>query len=151
DVTSFAKVLTGWSFNPASVPEHGGEFVFVPRMHEPGPQTVMGKKYSQGGIEQGRAGLTDLAHHPATAQHVAFRLARQFIADEPPAELVDKLSDTFNLTDGNLKEMARVLVTSPAAWEAPRSKLKTPGEWIVASLRAAGVRQVPIERLLQVH
>ena len=151
DVTSFAKVLTGWSFTAASVPEHGGEFVFVPRMHEPGPQTVLGKSYPQSGIEQGRTVLKDLARHPATAQHTAYKLARHFVADEPPAALVERLAQTFRSSDGNLKEMARVLVTSPEAWDAPRGKLKSPGEWIVASLRAAGAQQPMIERLLQAH
>lgn len=151
DVTSFAKVLTGWSFTAASVPDHGGEFVFVPRMHEPGPQTVLGKNYAQPGIEQGRAVLADLAHHPATAQHVAHKLASHFVADEPPPALVERLAQTFRSSDGNLKEMGRVLVTSPEAWDTPRGKLKSPGEWIVAGLRAAGVQQPNVERLLRAH
>ncbi len=95
DVTRFAKVLTGWSFTAASDPEHGGEFVFIPRLHEPGPQTVLGKSYPQPDIEQGRAVLTDLAHHPATAQHIAYKLARHFVADEPPPALVERLAKTF--------------------------------------------------------
>jgi uncharacterized protein (DUF1800 family) len=151
DVTSFAKVLTGWTFTAAGNPDHGGEFVFVHRMHEPGAQTVLGKRYPQPDIEQGRAVLGDLAHHPATAQHIAFKLARHFAADEPPAELVEQLSRTFQSSDGNLREMARVLVTSPISWEAPRSKLKSPGEWIISSLRAAGVQQPNTERILRSH
>jgi uncharacterized protein (DUF1800 family) len=151
DVIAFAKVLTGWSFTAAGVPEHGGEFVFVPRMHEPGPQTVLGRGYPQSDVAQGRAVLTDLAHHPATAQHIAFKLVRHFVADEPPAELVERLAQTFRSSDGSLKEMARVLVTSPETWDAPRSKLKSPGEWIVAGLRAAGVRQPNTARLLRAH
>jgi uncharacterized protein (DUF1800 family) len=151
DVTSFAKVLTGWSFTGAQVPEHGGEFVFAPRLHEPGAQTVLGKSYPQPNIEQGRAVLTDLAHHPATARHLAYKLARHFVADEPTPPLVDRLAQTFRSSDGNLKEMARVLVTSPEAWITSRGKLKSPTEWIVASLRAAGAQQPRIERLLQAH
>ena len=86
DVTSFAKVLTGWTIiPPATNPERGNEFVFNPRLHEPGPQTVIGKVYAQPGVEQGRAVLADLARHPATAAHVARKLARHFVADEPPA------------------------------------------------------------------
>jgi uncharacterized protein (DUF1800 family) len=151
DVTQFAKVLTGWSFTGAQNPEHGGEFLFVRRMHEPGPQTVLGKSYPQPDIEQGRAVLNDLAHHSATAQHIAFKLARHFVADEPPPALIERLAQTFRSSDGNLKEMARVLVTSPEAWDMARGKLKSPGEWIVASLRAAGAQQPKIERLLQTH
>ena len=151
DVISFAKVLTGWSFIGAQVPEHGGEFSFVPRLHEPGAQTVLGKIYEQPGIEQGRAVLADLARHPATAEHVAFKLAHHFVAEEPSPELVERLAKTFRATDGNLKEMARVLVTSPESWDAKRGKLKTPGEWIVAGLRAAGATEPHVEQLLQAH
>ncbi len=151
DVTNFAKVLTGWSFTAAQVPEHGGEFVFIPRLHEPGAQTVLGKSYPQPNIEQGRAVLTDLAQHPATAQHLAHKLAQHFVADEPPPALVEQLAQTFHSSDGNLKEMARVLVTSSEAWDTPRGKLKSPAEWIMASLRAAGSQQPRIERLLGAH
>src|SRR5260221_10491191 len=151
DVVSFAKVLTGWSFIAAEVPEHGGEFGFVPRLHEPGAQTVLGKIYEQPGIEQGRAVLADLARHPATAEHIAFKLAHHFVADEPSPDLVGRLAKTFRATDGNLKEMARVLVTSPESCDSKRGKLKTPGEWTVAGLRAAGGTEPNAERLLQAH
>ena len=151
DVTSFAKVLTGWSFTPAQVPEHGGEFSFIHRLHEPGSQTLLGKTYAQADIDQGRAVLADLAHHPATAEHIAFKLAHHFVADEPPPDLVARLAKTFRTSDGNLKEMARVLVTSPESWDHQRSKLKSPGEWIVASLRAAGVSEPNTDQLLQAH
>src|SRR3569833_2054219 len=120
-------------------------------MHEPGPQTVLGKNYAQPGIDQGRAVLADLAHHPATAQHIAYKLARHFVADEPPPPLVERLAQTFRSSDGNLKEIARVLVTSPESWDTPRGKLKSPGEWLIASLRAAGAQQPRIERMLQAH
>src|SRR5260370_5402437 len=67
DVTGFAKVITGWTvFPPKQNPERGGEFVFNPRMHEPGPQRVIGKSYPEAGVEQGHAVLLDLARHPAT-------------------------------------------------------------------------------------
>jgi uncharacterized protein (DUF1800 family) len=139
DVTSFAKVITGWSIVPPRQPENGGEFTFNPRMHQPGIQTVAGRSYADTGFEQGRAVLLDLARHPATAQHVATKLARHFIADEPPPRLVEALKSTFIASDGNLKQVARVLVTAPEAWEPPRTKLKRPGEWLVAATRATGV------------
>ena len=137
DVTSFAKVITGWSLMPPRLdPENGGGFRFYERFHEPGAQTVLGKIYPDDGFEQGRAVLHDLAHHPATAKHIATKLARHFVADEPPDALIEKLSRRFILTGGDLREIAKELVTSPEAWAAPRNKLKTPGEWIMASLRA---------------
>jgi uncharacterized protein (DUF1800 family) len=139
DVTTFAKVLTGWTFLPTQTnPEHGGEFVFNPRMHEPGEQTLMGKTYPSGGVQQGRSVFDDLARNPATARHVSTKLARHFIADEPPPALVDRLAERFLETDGDLKEVAKSLVTAPEAWAPERAKIKRPGEWLVATRRAAG-------------
>src|SRR6266478_3860451 len=96
DVISFANVLTGWTLVPAGDnPEHGGEFSFNPRLHEPGAKTVMGKVYADEDAEQGRAVLRDLAAHPATATHLAAKLARHFIADTPPPALVQKMAKVF--------------------------------------------------------
>ena len=150
DVTNFAKVITGWSIvPPRQDPARGGEFVFNPRMHEPGDQRVIGRTYPAGGIEQGRAVLADLARHPATARHVAAKLARAFVADVPPPALVERLARRFLDTDGNLKELARTLVSAPEAWAAPRGKLKPPGTWFVAALRATGVTPPDIRPVIQ--
>ena len=149
DVTSFAKVITGWSIVPPRQPERGGEFTFNPRMHEPGAETVAGHSYADMGFGQGRAALLDLARHPATAQHIATKLARHFIADEPPPRLVEALKSTFLGSDGNLKQVARVLVSAPEAWETPRTKLKRPGEWLVAAARATGVTAPDARPLIQ--
>jgi uncharacterized protein (DUF1800 family) len=154
DVTSFAKVITGWTIlPPATNPEHGGEFVFLRRAHEPGAESVVGKTYPDTGVEQGRAVLADLARHPATARHVATKLARHFIADEPPAALVDRLALRFLETEGDLKQVAKALVTAPESWADEQAKIKHPGEWLVAALRAVGAsgdigRTVPATALL---
>ncbi len=138
DVTNFANVLTGWTWIPPAEPAHGGEFVFVPRLHEPGDQVVLGKRYTQAGIGQGRAVLTDFARHPATARHIAEKLARHFVSDEPPPSLVGKLEQTFKDTDGDLKQLAKTLVTADEAWTPHRGKLKAPAIWLVAMLRLVG-------------
>jgi uncharacterized protein (DUF1800 family) len=144
DVTSFAKVLTGWTIIPAATnPERGGEFVFNPRMHEPGPQTVIGKVYAQPDAAQGRALLADLARHPATAAHVARKLARHFSADEPPPALVHRLEKCFLDTDGDLKEIAKALIEAPETWTEERTKLKRPSEWLISAWRAIGVAPDP--------
>jgi uncharacterized protein (DUF1800 family) len=149
DVTSFAKVITGWTILPTvDNPDHGGEFVFNKRLHEPGPQTVVGKAYPDTGVEQGRSVLADLARHPATARHVATKLARHFIADDPPAALVERLTQRFLATDGDLKEVTRTLISAPESWAPEQAKIKRPGEWIVAARRAAG-RQGNIEGMLR--
>jgi len=140
DVIRFACVLTGWTIIPqVGNPDHGAEFTFNHRMHEPGAQVVMGTSYPEGGVEQGRAVLADLARHPATATHVATKLGRHFVADQPPPALTARLAARFRDTDGDLKETAKALVTAPEAWAMPRRKLKRPAEWVAAMLRATGL------------
>src|SRR5262245_54869526 len=162
DVTRFANVITGWTRVPfrqdaaLASPEpgssaRGGEFEFNARMHQPGSQSVIGRIYPDTGVEQGRAVLAALARHPATAQHVATKLARHFVADDPPPALVERLSKRFLATEGDLKAVSKDLVTAPEAWEAPRAKLKRPGEWIVGTLRAVGVTPPEIGPMMQAH
>jgi uncharacterized protein (DUF1800 family) len=150
DVTSFAKVLTGWTIIPADVdPNHGAEFTFIRRLHEPGPQTVIGNVYHDIDLEQGRAVLADLARHPATARHVSAKLTRHFISDAPAPPLIDRLAKRFLETDGDLRELAKALASAPESWSAPRMKLKRPGEWMIAALRAAGSPPADVAPLLQ--
>ncbi len=150
DVTNFAKIITGWTvIPPRQDPERGGEFNFNPRMHEPGAQTVIGKTYREGGFEQGRAVLRDIARHPATAKHVATKFVRHFVADAPSPALVEGIAKRFRETDGDLKEMARTLLASDEAWRAPRTKLKRPAEWIVGCLRATDARPPDIRPIVQ--
>jgi len=142
DVISFANVLTGWTLvPPGDNPEHGGEFTFNPRLHEPGPQKVLGKVYEEEEVEQGRAALRDLAVHPATATHLAAKLARYFICDAPPAPLVERMAKVFLDTNGDLKEIAKAMVSSDESWTQPPTKLKRPSEWVAGMVRAIGVTQ----------
>ncbi len=138
DVTSFAKVLTGWTWIQPGEPSHGGEFNFNRLRHEPGAQTVLGKSSPQAGMDQGRAVLTDLARHPAAAAHIARQLAAHFIADEPPPSLVAKLAKSFKDSDGNLKEVAKTLIAADESWSPQRQKLKAPAQWVAAVLRLTG-------------
>ncbi len=150
DVTKFANVITGWTvIPPRQDPVHGGEFTFNPRMHEPGDQNLIGRTFADAGADQGRAVLAMLARHPATARHVAQKLARHFISVQPPQPLVDRLAKRFAETDGDLKELAKALVTAPESWTAPRQKFKRPGEWIVGALRATGVTPPDIRPVIQ--
>jgi uncharacterized protein (DUF1800 family) len=117
-------------------------------MHEPAAEKVIGRDYPDAGFEQGRAVLQMLAHHPATARHVATKLARHFVADDPPLVLVDKLTKRFLDTEGNLKEMAKALVAAPESWTSPR-KLKRPGEWMIGMLRATNSDPSEVRPILQ--
>ncbi len=147
DVIAFANVLTGWTLvPPGDNPEHGGEFIFNPRLHEPGAQKVLGKSYEDKTVEQGRAVLRDLAAHPATATHVATKLARHFVADAPPPALVERMTKVFVDTEGDLKEVAKAMVKSDEAWTQLASKLKRPSEWVVGMVRATGITQANPQR-----
>ena len=149
DVTSFANVLTGWTWVQPGEPDHGGEFAFVKRLHQPGEQTVLGKRYPDTGVDQGRAVLADLARHPATAEHIAQKLARHFVADTPPPALTAKLAKAFRESDGNLKDVAKVLLSAEESWTPQRQKLKAPAEWIAGALRLTGAQQaIPIGRVM---
>ena len=137
DVTALARILTGWTFAGAKGKlGEPGTFVFFTNSHEPGNQTLLGKVYPAGGIEQGEAALADLARHPATARHIARKLARHFVADNPPDSLVAKLEKQFRDTDGDLKAVSVALIDADEAWTAPPSKMRTPEEFMMAALRA---------------
>jgi len=141
DVTSFAGVITGWSIGGAN--DRGrfsdgepGTFEFRETIHEPGPQTVLGKKYAQQGIDQGEAVLRDLANHPATARFIATKLARHFIADEPSQAVIDRLAGTYLDSGGELTDVYIALVESSEAWPLAFSKYKSPHEFVISALRA---------------
>jgi uncharacterized protein (DUF1800 family) len=150
DVTNFAKVITGWSIvPPRQSPDHGGEFTFNPRMHEPGTHQVIGNDYEDRGFEQGRAVLLTLARSPATANHIALKLASHFVADDPPRSLVARLAARFLDTKGDLKEVAKALITAPEAWDANPTKLRRPSDWVISSLRVCSVKPPDVRPILQ--
>jgi uncharacterized protein (DUF1800 family) len=136
DVTSLARIITGWSFagrqGQLGVP---GSFVFNANAHQPGSQQLLGKTYEANGVAQGEAALADIARHPSTAKFIASKFARHFVADDPPASLVARLQDTFTKTDGDLKALALTLVDSEEAWKAPLTKMRSPYEFLVATGR----------------
>lgn len=123
DVTSFAKVLTGWTHYPAKLPRsttnhpQAGQFYFEPSYHEPGPQTVMGVTYDQPGMDQGLAVLTALAAHRSTSQHIAFKLIHHFTADEPPPAAVRYLAAVFRRTGGDLRLVSQTLLRMITSWK----------------------------------
>ena len=142
DVTSFARILTGWS-----VDWNTGEFgfKFKPRAHQPGPQTLMGRTFppgEQGGIEA----LAFLADHPATHRNLATKLARHFVVDDPPPDAVRPIEAVLRDTHGDLGAASEALIELQGAWQ-PGTKLRTPMEFTVAALRALDVPTVSFPML----
>ena len=138
DVTEVARAFTGWTIVG---PRRGGGFRFVPSMHAVGEKLVLGQTIKTGGIDAGEQVLDILARHPSTARHIAAKLARRFVADEPPSSLVARAAERFRVTNGDLREVVRTILTSPEfdAPDAYRAKTKTPLEFLVSAVRATGV------------
>ena len=131
DVTNFARVLTGWSIDLRGDPPG---FRFRPFAHEPGEQTVMGRRFPPG-EEGGVAALRFLAAHPETHRFLAAKLVRHFVADDPPEDAVRRIAGVLRDTDGDLAAAAAMLTTLEAAWQ-PQTKLRTPLDHLIATLRA---------------
>ncbi|WP_027142111.1 DUF1800 family protein [Mesorhizobium sp. WSM3626] len=139
DVTSFARILTGWTMagREGRLGEPGSS-VFNANAHEPGDAVLLGKTYPAGGMGQAETALNDIARHPATAQHIATQLARHFIADDPPPAAVARLAKVFVKNDGNLRALAAALIDLPEAWSTPLAKMRSPFDYVAAIRRAAG-------------
>jgi uncharacterized protein (DUF1800 family) len=152
DVTEFARALTGTTFaglarGPVArwigADAAPGTAVFVDAIHQPGGRRFMGKSYSQTGKGQSAAILSDIAVHPSTAKHIATKLARHFVADNPPATLVAKLEANFRKTGGDLPALYRTLIEAPESWAQHPPKFKSPWEWTVSALRGLNVSEIP--------
>lgn len=147
DVVEMAKALTGWSIAgdpalrlPAKFVPHApaGTFIFIDAIHEPGPRTLMGKSYPQKGADQARAMIADLVLHPATARHLATKLAMHFAGDSPPKSLIDKLAQSYLDSSADLTAVYRTLVEAPESWAPQAARYKNPWDWMVSALRASG-------------
>ena len=137
DVTSYARILTGWSI--ANGEHEPAGFHFRPQMHEPGEQTVMGQTFPSG-EEGGVAALAFLANHPATHRHLATKLVQHFVADDPSPADVRQVEAVLRDTGGDLGQAAAMLIKLPGAWQ-PLAKLRTPQDYVLAALRAADLPQ----------
>ncbi|WP_405406375.1 DUF1800 family protein [Paracoccus sp. Ld10] len=140
DVTQLAELLTGLAYHP----RHPG--VFRPVQAEPGAETVLGVSYGgrKASLDDIRGVIADLARHPATARHIARKMAVHFVADDPPQPLVDRLAAVFDETGGDLGAMNLALAQAPELGQQFRQKMRQPFEFLVAAMRSLGVdgRQV---------
>ncbi|MFG6467627.1 DUF1800 domain-containing protein [Roseateles sp. BYS87W] len=140
DVTELARMLTGWGLDTRKALQggHGDLFAFEPHKHDPGTKTWLGQTVRPAGLAEGERALDVLASHPATARHLAHKFAQAFVADEPPAALVQKLAANFLSTGGDLREFTRTLIQADEFWsrEAYQAKFKTPYQYLLSSLRA---------------
>ncbi|MBA3269121.1 MAG: DUF1800 domain-containing protein [Acidobacteria bacterium] len=148
DVVNVARAFTGWTVGR---PGETG-FRFAPAMHDRGAKKVLGQTLpANGGINDGERVLDIVAAHPATAKHIAFKLAQRFVSDDPPTTVVERAAHTFQSTSGNLREVIRTIVTSPEFFgkEHRLAKVKTPFEFVVSAMRATGAELRQPQRVVR--
>jgi uncharacterized protein (DUF1800 family) len=136
DVTEAARCFTGWTIVQ---PQRGGAFAFNQRVHDDGEKTFLGVKIAKGGgISDGEKVLDMVAHHAATARFIAKKLAMRFVADDPPASLVERMAETFRRTDGDLRAVMKTMLESKEFFSqgAYLGKLKSPLEVVASAVRA---------------
>jgi uncharacterized protein (DUF1800 family) len=154
DVIAFSKSLAGWSVGGTGAgdrvggmlrrltgnDESGapGEFTFRAALHEPGSKTVFGKRFGEGGVDEAESVLAFLATRPETARFLATKLARHFVADDPPQALVDRMAKVYRDNDGELTPVYLELIRAKESWIEPLSKYKTPQDYLVSTYRAIG-------------
>lgn len=151
DVVNVARALTGWTMRP----REGSDTLFVRALHDDAAKIVLGHTLKAGGGQDDIERVLDiLAAHPATARHIATKLAIRFVSDTPPAALVDRAAARFTATNGDLREVLRSIITSPEflAPDAVAIKVKTPLNFVVSALRATGAEvgsALPLARELR--
>jgi uncharacterized protein (DUF1800 family) len=142
DVQAVARCFTGWNYSPFD-----GSFNFEKRRHDDGEKVVLGRTISAGksgtaggGESDGNQVLDLLARHPSTARFISRKLCQRFVADDPPAALVEKAAEVFESTDGDLRAVVEAIVTSDAFYapSAARAKIKSPFEYAASAVRATG-------------
>jgi uncharacterized protein (DUF1800 family) len=138
DVTEFAKILTGWSIARNEEPD-AGNFRYRPMIHEPGDKVLLGRTYHENGESEAVAAMDDLAARPETARHIATKLARHFVADDPPKDAVDALAAVFQRSGGDLRAVSLALVDLPHIWSEPLTKVKTPNDLVISAYRTFGI------------
>ena len=155
DIVEFAKALTGWTVSgpqtarlaaagrggrAQDIATDPGRAIFAEPLHEPGARTVLGRAYGGEGKLQAASILDMLATHPATARHVATKLARHFVSDTPPESAIAKLETSFLSSNGDLAALARAVIHLDEAWVDEQQKFKTPEELLMSAARAAGAQ-----------
>jgi uncharacterized protein (DUF1800 family) len=142
DAIALAKIFTGWGFKqPGQKVPDGYSFQFNADRHDFSNKQFLNQNILGSGIAEGDRALDLLARHPSTARQISFKLAQYFVTDRPPQTLVDKLSQRFTATDGNIKLVLATLFHSPEFWNQKyySAKFKTPYQYAISSIRSTGL------------
>ena len=153
DITELARVLTGWSTaNFRDKNQEAGQFMFRARIHDDGQKQVLGTVVPAGGGQKdGEMILEMLSQHPKTAEFISTKLARRFVADDPPASLISKLSQVFSESEGDTREMMRTLLKSDEFKASVGQKFKRPLEFFISAMRVTHTEIKRTPRALTSH
>jgi uncharacterized protein (DUF1800 family) len=149
DVHEIARCFTGWTLRR---PRGDAEFYFEPRLHDQGAKTVLGTRIpAGGGMDDGIKVIDLLARHPATEKFIATKLARRFVADDPPASLVNRAAEAFHRSDGDIRTVLQTIIEAPEffAPESYQAKVKKPLEYVASALRITDAETKVTHQLLR--
>ncbi len=148
DVTQVARVFTGWTIER---PYRGASYHFEANRHEPGKKQVLGATISEKGEAEGLQVLHLLATSPATARFLSTKLAVRFVSDDPPLALVDRMTNAFLQSSGDMRQVLRTMFASPEFWSPTvyRAKFKTPLEFVASAARATNAEMTTAQPLVQ--
>ncbi|MBK5255018.1 MAG: DUF1800 domain-containing protein [Vicinamibacteria bacterium] len=139
DVYEAARAFTGWGIDNLA---RGGNFVYRSANHDTGSKSAFGLALAAGGQQDdGQRLIRYLATHPATARFISTKLARRFVADDPPQSLVDRMTETWLASEGDIKAVMKTMIGSSEFWAEAFSssgKPKTPFEFTISTIRAIG-------------
>jgi len=140
DVTELAKVFTGWTVGRMRGMDVEAEAQYDPTKHEPGDKVVMGHKIKFNGEKEGYEALKMLAESPQCARFISTKLAVRFVGDDPPQAMIDRMTGTFRETHGDIRQVLIAMINSPEFFTTTtyRAKVKTPQDYVVSAVRAAG-------------
>lgn len=136
DVFDVARCLTGWRIHDR---ENKGTSYFQPDMHDDGEKRVLGHTIPAGGGAGDLEKVIDVCcEHPSTAVHIATKLTKRFVSDEPPAKLVRHVATVFQQSKGDTKSVLRAVLKSEEFTRSRGTKMKRPFHYIASCLRAVG-------------
>ncbi|HEY9420815.1 MAG TPA: DUF1800 domain-containing protein, partial [Thermoanaerobaculia bacterium] len=150
DVREVARCFTGWTVD-YRYEGTNGEFLFDPGSHDTGAKVVLGVPIAAGepGTLDGRRVIEILARHPACARFISAKLCRRFVADLPPASLVEKAAATFTSTRGDIRAVLRTILLSDEFFASTEAKLKRPFDFLISALRSLGAQATAPDGLNQ--
>jgi uncharacterized protein (DUF1800 family) len=124
-------------------------FMFYGKRHDFADKTFLGNLIEGRGIGEGEQALDMLASSPATANHLSYELVQYFVADEPPRSLVNRMAARYLASGGNFRDVLEALFSSAEFWDQRNYgiKFKTPYEYVISAVRAAGVDVINVNPL----